>query len=256
MWELQNHSWQESAKRLKEEKQPSSAERAAAAAERYHSKAVVFVDKLRIVFKKGQQVKYISHLDMLRTFIRALRRAEVPVKYSEGFNPHAQITFAMPLAVGVTSDCEVVDVALSEPVNMIDTVKRLSNALPGGLELVSADVVFNSMPEYQKARYLLKVQNNTAVDEELTVAVTEALRRSEIMVEKKSKRKVTSVNILEHIYKFDIREAEGDTFTIDLTVSAGNKFNLKPELVVSGLESVLENFNPVDIDIHRLEILT
>ena len=68
------------------------------------------LQRLRVTFTRGEEMKYITHLDLMRFWERALRRAELPVAYSEGFSPHAQIALAAPLPVGTTSDCELMDV--------------------------------------------------------------------------------------------------------------------------------------------------
>lgn len=217
-------------------------------------KAVVFVDRLRISFKKGQQVKFISHLDLLRTFVRAIRRADIPVKYSEGFNPHAQLTFALPLAVGVTSECEVLDITLEKPVDIIETVKNLEKALPPGLEIVQAQITPSKMPEYTKAAYTVVVENSTDFDQNIKDEIMQSMRSGDIIVEKKTKKKTTMVNIIEHIFEFEIVKAEGNVITFNMTLSVGNEFTLKPELVLKGLESIISEFRTSDVDINRREI--
>lgn len=213
------------------------------------------MDRLRITFQKGQQVKYISHLDLLRTFVRAVRRAQIPVKYSEGFNPHAQLTFALPLAVGVTSDCEVMDITLADPINVVETVKNLERSLPPGLSIVEAQVTPSKMPEFTKAAYTITVENAGFVDEKLKNDIMQAMRSGDIMVEKKTKKKTTMVNIIEHIYEFEIASADGNLITFHMTLSAGNEFTLKPDLVLTGINNMVQDFQPIDVDIHRRGIL-
>ena len=94
--------------------------------------------RMRITFRKESPIKYISHLDLLRTWERILRRAAVPLAYSQGFNPHPKIIIAMPLAVGCTGEREVVDVVLEEPLPEADLLASLEPALPLGLSVVSA----------------------------------------------------------------------------------------------------------------------
>ena len=96
--------------------------------------------RVRIVFRKGEAIKYISNLDLLRAWERALRRARLPLAYTQGYNPHPRITIAMPLAVGCIGEHEVVDVlfqAEDEP-DLADTVRdALEPTMPPGLSLVS-----------------------------------------------------------------------------------------------------------------------
>lgn len=92
----------------------------------------------RITFREGDEIKYISHLDLLRAWERTLRRANVPLAYSLGFNPHPRIVIAMPLPVGCTGGQEMVDVWLDEPLSPEALVEALGPALPVGLSVVEA----------------------------------------------------------------------------------------------------------------------
>lgn len=212
------------------------------------------MDKLRITFKKGEQVKYISHLDLMRTFIRTVRRANIPVKYSEGFNPHAKLNFALPLAVGVTSDCEVLDITLEQSVEIMNAVSALNKTLPNGLEIIKAYITQDKMPDFNRASYIVTIENESDTDK-LKHKIIQAMRSGDIIVEKKTKKKTTMVNIIEHIYNFEITKAEGKIIILNMTLSAGNKFTLKPELVLDGIKNLVADFKPVDLNIHRTEIL-
>lgn len=212
--------------------------------------------KLRLTFSKTGRAVYISHLDLLRTFIRALRRAQIPVKYSEGFNPHARINFAMPLAVGASSDCELVDITLTDPIDVAEAVKSLGRVMPEGLCVKEAELVYGSFPEFKMARYTLEIENDTPVTELLTQDIMEVFRLMEVLVEKQTKRKTVMVNILEHIYEFKIQSVNGNMLTVNTLLSAGSEFTLKPDLAVEGISSACEGFNPVYMRIHRTEMLT
>lgn len=94
--------------------------------------------KLRFEITKGEEIRYISHLDYASAMQRAIIRAKLPAAYSEGFNPHMKIAFASALAVGVTSQAEYMDLDLKEEVEIMDAVKRLAAALPPGIMVKSA----------------------------------------------------------------------------------------------------------------------
>lgn len=115
------------------------------------------VQRLRLTFSRGEAVKYITHLDLMRTWERALRRAGVPVSYSEGFSPHAQIAMAAPLPVGTTSDAELMDVFLDERMTPKAFSECVAQQLPAGLGLVRVREVALSLPSLQSdvrsARY-------------------------------------------------------------------------------------------------------
>jgi radical SAM-linked protein len=107
------------------------------------------VQRLRVTFTRGEELKYITHLDMMRFWERALRRAGLPVAYSEGFTPHAQISLATPLAVGTTSEAELMDVYLTEHIPPKRFLADLSSQLPVGVSAVAAEETGMSLPAVQ-----------------------------------------------------------------------------------------------------------
>ena len=96
------------------------------------------MDNLRIRFSKTGRAVYISHLDLMRTMQRSFLRAGLSLKYSEGFNPHAQITFALPLSVGTASLCDLMDFRLKDFMSLSEIPFRLNKALPEGIEVLEA----------------------------------------------------------------------------------------------------------------------
>ena len=94
--------------------------------------------RLRVRFKRGGEVKYISHLDLIRLWQRAIHRARLPLAYSEGFSPHPRISLAAPLPIGVTSEAELMDVYLVRPVSAHFFPGVLSQQLPPGIEIQQA----------------------------------------------------------------------------------------------------------------------
>ncbi|MDD4979686.1 MAG: TIGR03936 family radical SAM-associated protein [Candidatus Omnitrophica bacterium] len=91
------------------------------------------IPKANIVFSKKGPMKYISHLDLMRLFMRALRRAELPIKITEGFSPHPKISIKRALKLGIESDCEEATFTLREPVDPRDFQERLQKQLPEGI---------------------------------------------------------------------------------------------------------------------------
>jgi radical SAM-linked protein len=117
--------------------------------------------RLRVTFAKGEEVKYISHLDLMRLWERALRRAEVPVLHSQGYNPRPKISFAAPLAVGITGHREMLDVMLERPLAPLDFATAVNRQLPVGVILVEVEEVYATLPalqtQVQGAEYLATV---------------------------------------------------------------------------------------------------
>jgi radical SAM-linked protein len=96
------------------------------------------VDKVRLLFRKGGPLRWLSHHDLLRTFERLLRRADIPFHRSQGFNPHARIVFALSLPLGVVGRSEIVQIELREPMEPEEVCRRLAAHSPAGLEILEA----------------------------------------------------------------------------------------------------------------------
>jgi radical SAM-linked protein len=105
--------------------------------------------RLRITFARGENARYVGHLDMVRTWERIIRRADLPIAYSEGFNPRPRLTFAAALPVGCTSDGEVLDVILSERRELAEVRERLDRAVPAGIQVVDVAEAPYSAPALQ-----------------------------------------------------------------------------------------------------------
>ena len=99
--------------------------------------------------------KYISHLDLLRTFTRAIHRANLPVRYSQGFNPHQLITFSLPLALGVTSETEFVDIDFEEGANPREIGESLNKTLPPDIKILRISRPKISANDIVSARYTI-----------------------------------------------------------------------------------------------------
>lgn len=209
------------------------------------SEEVFALSKLRVVFKKCEGLRYVGHLDILRTFSRVLRRIDFPLKYSEGFNPHPVMTFILPTGVGVTSDCEMVDIGITEEPDIAKFISNFnSHTAPDSLEVVSAEITDTKMPEIEKAEYIIEIINENPIDE---AELLKALEMPEIMVDKKSKKQIKQVNIKEHIFDYKIIEINGNVVKLKMILSAGNTFNIKPVLVIQGITSVCENLSPLAV---------
>jgi radical SAM-linked protein len=107
------------------------------------------MQRLRLKFSRGEELKFLSHLDLMRLWERALRRAELPLAYSEGFTPHPQIALAAPLSVGVTSQAELMDVVLSRWLPPQSFIAQVGPQLPQGIELLEIWPVGPKVPSLQ-----------------------------------------------------------------------------------------------------------
>jgi radical SAM-linked protein len=122
------------------------------------------MQRLRIRFRRGEEIKFISHLDIMRLWQRALHRAQIPLAYTEGFSPHPRLSLAAPLAVGVTSQAELMDVFCSQWVSPHFFTDAVSQQLPAGIEIVQVFSVAPTMPSLQSqvgyAEYEVKLETD------------------------------------------------------------------------------------------------
>lgn len=202
--------------------------------------------KLRIKFRKQGQMKFIGHLDLMRFFQKAIRRADIDVAYSGGFSPHQIMSFAAPLSVGLTSDGEYLDIEVNKEEPSAVLKDRLNQAMmTEGMEIVSV----RRLPEDKTDAYGNRVKNKTAMaivaaasyevrfqpgrspEDWATFAgrLEDFARSQSIMIVKTTKKSETNTDIRPLIYSL---KADEETETIHMTLAAGSAANLKPELVL------------------------
>jgi radical SAM-linked protein len=151
--------------------------------------------RLRVTYTRDTAARFISHLDMMRFWERALRRAGVPVSYSEGFTPHAQVALAAPLAVGLTSRCELMDIFLSRRMDPASLHVQLAAQLPPSMAIVGVEEAELSSPSLQSQtrsaeyRFLLGADADLeAVKRRVSVFLAAASVPWELRREKETKR--------------------------------------------------------------------
>lgn len=120
------------------------------------------MQRLRVRFARGEAIKFISHLDLMRLWQRALRRAGMPLAYSGGFNPHPRMSLAAPLPIGVTSEAELMDILIKKWVSPHFLTSALSEQLPAGIEIRQVYPVSLTLPSLQAqvrfAEYRVEVE--------------------------------------------------------------------------------------------------
>lgn len=162
------------------------------------------MSSIRVKFVRGEEVKYISHLDLMKMFERALRRSNIPIAYSQGFNPHPQMVFGLPLSVGVTSESEYADFELERDIEPNEFVRRLNPNLPVGIKIVSVKkkkTVSNIMASVAGASYEVLVSTNAEFGiNDLRNKLVEFLKKEQIFIDKESKGKLKQIDIRPMIY--------------------------------------------------------
>lgn len=224
---------------------------------------------IRIKFTRGRDVKYISHLDLMKVFERAIRRSGIPITYSQGFNPHPQMVFGLPLAVGVTSEAEYADMEFTEDVDPDVLIERLNRELPAGLRLLQAaerKTRDNIMASVALASYLIIGKASSEVEPQaLEKAVADLLGKQEIPMRKEGKKGVREVDIRPMIHTLTsfagvegvpdaallLEEYDGaKLFCLSALLGAGSASNLKPDLLFSAFSGLLDS-EAVMLGAHR-----
>ena len=190
------------------------------------------MQEVRLRFSKTGRLKYISHLDINRAMSRALKRAQIPLWYTEGFNPHPYMSFSLPLSLGVESLCESVDLRIIGDITNDEIKNRLNNVLPQDIKIVDVYDDFRDNSEIVYSDYVYKVEfkDNEAAFEK----IKNVLSSDEIIALKKGKqgrkRVMKETNIKSFIDKYSI-SIRNDVIVLNIRLLAGPEKNLNPSLL-------------------------
>ena len=188
--------------------------------------------EVRLRFSKTGRLKYISHLDINRAMSRAFKRAEIPLWYTEGFNPHPYMSFSLPLSLGVESLCESVDIRLIDSIDNADIKSRMNAVLPADLKIVDVYDNFRDNSEIVYSDYVYKFQ--FADNEEALGKISDLLSGEEITALKKGKQgrrkilKETNIKPFIDRYNISIRD---DIIILNIRLLAGGEKNLNPSFL-------------------------
>lgn len=208
---------------------------------------------IRMKFKKHGCMKFIGHLDIMRYFQKAIRRADIDIAYSGGFSPHMIMSFAAPLGVGLTSDGEYVDLEVNSCESSKAAVDALNSVMVDGMEVVSfkklPENVKNAMSSVAAADYFVNFREGYA-PENWKEKFEAFLQNDKMLIVKKTKRSEAEVDLKPMLYQAEIKENG-----IFMQVACGSVNNLKPELVMEAFakESGVE-LMPFALEVCRLEV--
>ncbi|MEG2814393.1 MAG: TIGR03936 family radical SAM-associated protein, partial [Oscillospiraceae bacterium] len=182
------------------------------------------------------RAKYISHLDITRCMQRALTRAKLPIWYTEGFNPHIYITFALPLSLGYESKSEIMDMRLTEEMQLSDVKNILNNALPSGINVTKVALPKNKPEIIKTANYTINLKSNDISPQTLIDCVNNMLSEEKIEVSKHTKKGNKIVDIKPDIKINSIEiDSQNDSVNINIDTCAGIDKNINPTLFTDEL---------------------
>ena len=209
------------------------------------------MDKLRLRFRKIGRAIYISHLDLMQTMQRAFFRAECPLRYSEGFNPHPLISIALPLSVGAASECEIMDFRLREDVDLAALPARLTAVLPEGIEVLEAYEFTRKAAELKWLRVRGVLEYDARDAAAMAEALTDFYARNEIVITKKTKRGMGDTDIRPAIREISFTVSGCDVL-LEALISAQEP-TLNPELLAEALRQLKPEIAPDFAKFTRLE---
>ena len=210
----------------------------------------------RLLFSKEGRACYISHLDLMRTFQRAFFRAGIQIKHTEGFNPHAFISIALPLSLGYSSQCEILEFGLLGGAEMEEVPERLNHALPEGITVRECYEGGQPIKRLAYLNYVVTMEYEAGVPNGAETALCELLGRESLIVRKKTKKAkcgYTEVDIIPRIKQWK-QEKVGNSIILDTVLVAQNP-GLNPELICAALREEYPQFVPEFVSFHRKETL-
>ncbi|NCB93761.1 MAG: DUF2344 domain-containing protein [Clostridia bacterium] len=211
--------------------------------------------KVRVKFAKEGAMKFIGHLDIMRYFQKAIRRAKLPIAYSEGFSPHMIMSFASPLGVGVSSSGEYFDMELTQSLPSDEMENRLNAAMADEMKVLSIREIPEGkahacMSLVAAADYTVCFRKNKEPDPDWKEKLSAFYAQESIVIMRKTKRSEQETDIKPWIYKLEIREED-----VFMQLSSGSVHNLKPNLVMEAFAKYLgKELDPFALMIHRDEV--
>lgn len=205
---------------------------------------------IRLKFSRKGPVSYLGHLDILRYFQKAILRAGLDIRYSEGFNPHQILSFAYPLGVSMETEGDYCDIEVNSFSSLEDIVNSMNAVMNEGISIISASLVpedqLNAMASVAMAEYKIVLSDISSVSKEL---IDSYMSKEEIMIEKEGKKgNIKEVNIKDGILKLDLIDG-----MLSMQLLSGSSLNIKPSQVIEtinkywGLDLSIQKIIRVDI---------
>lgn len=212
------------------------------------------MSKLRLLFIKEAQASYISHLDLMRTFQRVFPRTELEIKHSQGFHPHPILSIVLPLSVGQSSECELLDFEVTQDCDGSGIAEKLNEGMPSGIRVLDCYEAVRPIRElmYLDAELVLEYDNgvpNGAVEQ-----LKGLFDREELIIQKKTKsKKMADVDIAPMLHQVELKEQE-NTIVAHVVVQAQNP-GLNPQLLEKAIAAYLPELTPDFVRVRRKRIL-
>ena len=189
---------------------------------------------LRVKFKKVGKLQYISHLDLVRTMHKTVVRAKLPLWYTEGFNPKPKMVFAAPLAIGTESQCEYMDIRLTERMSEEEALSRLNQNMTSEMQATEVYYPTSKLTELKWMSYTIMLNTENA-SEALAIKCEEFLLGERVEIQKKTKSGDLAPVDIRPLIKSVSAAVDGDSIRLSCVLSADQSAFLNPEYLVKAL---------------------
>lgn len=198
----------------------------------------------------------MSHLDLMRLFQRAFKRAGLPLTYTHGYNPRPSVSIALPLSVGVESICELLDFDLEgESISCDEITARLNTVLVPGVKVLQTYENGSKLKELSLLKCEITMEYDAGVPKKAGECISDLFRRDSLTVEKKGKNGPIQQDIIPMIRSFDLRQGDANTMVIDALICCQNP-TLNPAQMIAAITNYLPEFTPDFSKCLRVEIYT
>lgn len=209
--------------------------------------------KCRIRFEKTGRAKYISHLDLMRTFQHAFIRSGIKIKHTEGFNPHPYISMALPLQLGCESVCEVLDIQIEDDMSQKTVPEKLNPWLPEGIRAISAALPINKVGLLKYVRCSVTLIYDDGKAAEHKTAIEELFARQSLIIMKKTKRGVGELDLAPNVSEVSVEAASDTELTVTALVSAVEP-TVNPSNLLDAIKQNAPELEPDFARYMRLEV--
>lgn len=192
---------------------------------------------LRVEYAITDQAAFLSHLEVMKTFERTIRRARVPIAFSEGFNPHPKLAIAAPLSVGIAGKREYLDIELRDEIGTKDFLERMNENLPEGFEVLKARLLPKTKPlmaVINAASYRIQLDADKIDSIALREAIKTFLEQQSILVERKTQKGIKSIDVRKGVYEIKVSFSVL-SFDLEMLLAMGNEGNVRPNEVMRAI---------------------
>lgn len=209
---------------------------------------------LRLLFSKTGNAVWISHLDVMRLFQRAFKRSGLLLKHTQGFNPRPSVSIALPLSVGVESDCELLDFELDHQELPCDQImERLNQSLVDGVRVLAVYSDFKKLKELEFLKCRLRLEYDNTISEEDIEEIRNLFKRDALVLDKKGKNGIIQQDIIPMIRRLDLKVVDEHTLLMEAVICCQNPA-LNPAQLGAAVDKYLPHLMPDYIKYRRVEL--